>query len=49
MNGIDTPPGGRAPIDDATRERIVQLAQEGMSRNAIARETGAGTSTVSRI
>lgn len=49
VNGIDTPPGGRAPIDDATRERIVQLAQEGMSRHAIARETGAGTSTVSRI
>ncbi|MDQ1128291.1 helix-turn-helix domain-containing protein [Microbacterium sp. SORGH_AS_0888] len=45
----DAPTGGRAPIDEATRERIVQLAREGMSRNGIARETGVGATTVSRI
>jgi transposase-like protein len=36
-------------IDDATRDRVLALARSGRSRNAIAREVGCGTSTVSRI
>jgi IS30 family transposase len=32
-----------------TRARIVKLARDGMTRNAIAREVGVGTGTVSRV
>jgi len=41
--------GGRAPVDDATKARVVQLAREGMTRNAVAREVGIAPRTVSRI
>lgn len=41
--------GGRKPVDELTRARILKLAREGMARNAIAREVGVGATTVSRI
>ncbi|MBD8218103.1 helix-turn-helix domain-containing protein [Microbacterium sp. CFBP 13617] len=41
--------GGRPPVDEATRARIVELARAGMSRKAIHRETGVGATTVSRV
>jgi len=42
---------GRAPVDPKTRARVVELAKvlPPMSRNAIAREVGISSSTVSRI
>jgi hypothetical protein len=39
----------RPPVDDKTRARVRKLAREGMSRNAIARETDVTQWTVSRI
>lgn len=42
-------PGGRVPVDSKTRARVVKLARGGMSRNAVAREVGISTSTVTRI
>lgn len=41
--------GGRGPVDSKTKAKVRRLARSGMSRNAIAREVGIGTSTVSRI
>lgn len=42
--------GGRQPVDSKTRARVRKLAREGqMSRNAIAKECGISTSTVTRI
>lgn len=37
------------PLDDTQRERILALARSGESRNAVAREVGVSTSTVSRV
>lgn len=41
--------GGRPPVDSKTRARVRKLAREGKSRNAIAREVGISTSTVTTI
>lgn len=41
--------GGRPPVDSKTRARVRKLAREGMSRNAIAREVGISSSTVTTI
>lgn len=37
------------PIDDATRERVLNEARAGASRNEVARRTGVSTASVSRI
>lgn len=49
MTGERGRSGGRTPVDDATKARVVQLAREGASRNAVAREVGVAPRTVSRI
>lgn len=41
--------GGRPPVDSKTRTRVRKLAREGMSRNAIAREVGISSSSVTKI
>lgn len=41
--------GGRTPVDSKTRARVRKLARGGMSRNAVAREVGISTYSVSRI
>lgn len=40
---------GRPPISDAERDRIIELARQGMARNDIARETGRAAATVTKI
>lgn len=42
------PRGRRAPVSDETRARMRQLAAEGMTRNAIARELGLSAGTITR-
>lgn len=49
MTGNRPRKGGRPPLDEATRARIVELGRGGMTRNAIAREVGVGPATVNRV
>ncbi|TQO23796.1 helix-turn-helix domain-containing protein [Paramicrobacterium agarici] len=37
------------PVEEETRARAVELAKQGLSRNAIARELGIGAATVTKI
>jgi transposase-like protein len=37
------------PIPEETRQEVLRLAREGVSRNEIARQTGVSTASVSRI
>ncbi|MGF3057111.1 helix-turn-helix domain-containing protein [Microbacterium sp. YY-01] len=47
--GKSSPTGRkRRPVDPETRTRIVELAEQGMARNAIAREVGVSASTVTK-
>lgn len=41
--------GGRKPVDSKTRALIRKLARDGKSRNAVAREAGVSTSTVTKV
>lgn len=43
------PGGSRQPVDAKTRARVRKLAREGMSRNAIAKQLGISTWSVSKI
>lgn len=45
---VKPPRSGRRPVDPETRARIEALAAEGMARNAIARELGISSSTVTK-